>query len=392
MSCWNGKRITAIMLTLCLACTLSGCWNRRELNTLGIVGMIGLDKAGDGFQLTMEVLKPQGSGGSGTAEQVASYVQTNGLTLANLGRNATLKFDRKIFYPHARLCVLGEAVARAGLITHADFFLRDHEPRLTIPIYIAQAGAAAEVMGVAAGISDTSSEYLLDLWREQEIATERALILPMLDFLKTYGGQGKNPVVGVVRKVKKQKMMPEDKESELTVEGAAVFKKDKLIGFLDGNETRGYNWVVGKWANWLIVSPLPDGQGRAVMEVLKAKSEKDVEISGGTVKIKAKIAVRGRVGEVTGSAVDLKKSAVINLLEAATAQAIKAEVEHTLTKVQREYRSDIWGFGQIVHRKYPREWNNMKDNWDEIFAGAEMTVDTEVTLAQTGKSNHSFVK
>lgn len=390
MGCRNGKRIIAILLTLFLTCTLSGCWTRRELNTLGIAGMIGLDKAGDGFRITWEILKPRRAGDGGT-EQAVSYVQASGLTVSNIGRSTTLKFDRRIFYPHTRLCVFGEEVARAGLITHIDYFLRDHEARLIVPLYVVRGGTAAEVMGVAAGVSDTPSEYLMELWREQDY-NGKSVNATILDLLKAYGGQGKNPVTGVVRKVKKPKVMPEDKGFELTVEGAAIFKKDKLVGFLDGNETRGYNWVAGKYANWLVVSPAPGGLGHTVMEVLKAASKKDVDIGGDTVKLTVKIAVRGRVGEETAPAVDMTKPPVIDSLEAAVAQAIKAEVERTLSRVQREYRSDIFGFGQVVHRKYPREWQNMKDNWDEIFAGAAATVDVGVTLAQSGKSNRSLAK
>lgn len=390
MGCWNGKRIIALLVTLCLACTLSGCWNRRELNTLGILGVGGIDKVGDEFQMTMEVLKPR-TGEGGEPEQATAYVQARGLSIVNMSRNATLKFDRRLFFPHVRLFVFGEEVARAGLIPHIDLFLRDHEVRLTVPIYVVRGDTAAAVMGVAAGVSDTPSEYLLELWREQP-RNGKSVNVTMLDFLKTYSGQGKNPVVGVVRKVKKPQVLPEDKESELTVEGAAVFKKDKLAGFLDGNETRGYNWVSGRWANWLAVLPTPGGQGRTVVEVLKAKSEKDVEISGDTVRITVKIIVRGRVGEETGAGVDLNDFAVINMLEEATARSIKAEVEHTITKVRREYRSDIFGFGQVAHRKYSQEWQTMRDNWDEIFAGAESTVEVAVTLAQSGKSNRSFAK
>lgn len=390
MDCWNGKRIIPLLLLLILAISLSGCWNRRELNTLGIVGMIGMDKAGDAFQLTIEVMKPlAGEGGEG--EQAASYVQAKGQTIAGINRNATLKFDRRIFYPHTRLLLFSEAVARMGLAPHADFFLRDHEPRLTTPIYVVAGDTAAAVMGQAAGVSATPSEYLLELWREER-SNGKSISVTLLDFVKAYESQGKHPVVGVVRKVSRPKIMKQEKETGLTVEGAAVFKKDKLIGFLDGDETRGYNWLAGKPANWIVVFTTPGAQGRTVVEVLKLKSEKTVELSGGLVKIKAYIDVRGRVAEETAPAVEIAKPPVINKLELATAQAIRAEVEHTLAKVQQDYRADIFGFGQVVHRKYPREWQSLKANWDETFADAETEVSVVVTLAEIGKANRSFAK
>jgi spore germination protein KC len=380
---WS-KKFIAVILLLCLSCLLPGCWNRRELNTLGITGMVGVDKAGADIQVTFEIIKPQKAGGEKPAE-TASYVQATGRTLFDAFRNITLKGDRRIFGPFIKVWVFSAEAAHD--IAVMDMISRDHELRLSTPLLIAQDASAAEVMGIAGGIQDLPSGYLEDIWKGQWY-NGKSVNVTILDFLKAYLTKGKNPVAGVVRKVKKVKTAGQDQEYELSTEGAAVFVNNRLVGFLDGMETRGYNWIAGKEANWLAVSALPGGEGLIVMEVLKAHPKKEVEIVDGIVKISVKLAVTGKVGEVTG-VLDLANPATISMLEHLAAQAIKTEAEHTLDKVQHEYRSDIYGFGQVVHRQYPREWKDMQNNWDEIFATAETTVAVDVTLTQSGKNIHT---
>lgn len=389
MNCLTDRRILAAILLLCLTCFLSGCWNRRELNTLGFMGMIGIDmnKTDNNLQVTLEILKAQKMG-SETAP--AKYVQATGQTLFGAIRNAGLKLDRRTFGAFNRMVIVSEEATSHVLVF--DHYFRDHEDRLPIPLLIAQGVSAADVMGIAGGIQNQPSGYLNDIWKEQRY-NGKTITSTVLDFFKSYLVKGKNPVAGVVRKVKKVKTggQKQEQEYELTTEGAAVFVKSRLAGFLNGTETRGYNWVESKDANWTITSSLPDGESRFAIEVNTIHRNKEVEITNGRVKLKITLDITGNVGEVSGTA-DLTKPATIAMLEQAAAQSIKAEVEHTLSKLQREYQSDIYGFGQAVHRKYPREWKNMQDDWDELFASAETEVTVKVSLTQTGKNHHTIKK
>ena len=124
------------------------------------------------------------------------------------------------------------------------------------------------------------------------------------------------------------------------------------------------------------------------VEILKASSKQTiVEITDNNLKIKVKITMNGMLDEQTSS-VDLTDPKAVADLEQATSQAIKQEVEHTLLKVQTEYKSDIFGFGQLVHRKYPQEWKSLQDNWDEWFSQAIIEVETQATITKTGKSSY----
>lgn len=392
-----GKRIVGILLLLCMVFSLTGCWNRRELHDLGIVGMMGVESADKGLKLTVELIQPQrvgisksGGGGEGGEQKASVYLQVEGENMFDAVRNATLKSDRKLFFSHLGVFIFSEDVARQGLVSQMDFIFRDHELRTRTPLLIAVDASPAEIMGIAPGIENVPSKYIQGVLRSFK-STAKSIDTKAAEFLQLYKGDGKNPVLGVLRKVKRNKIGTKDADYELINEGAAVFRKDKLAGFLDGEETRGYNWIVGKVSNSVVECRSPGGQGITAVEVMHADSKKEVEIKDGVIKAKVKIKVTGALGEEP-STVDEKDPGVLAMTEAGIAQTIKREAERCIAKTQQEYRSDIFGFGQSLHQKYPQEWKNIKADWDELFASAEIEVVVEAKLVRMGKITNPIAR
>lgn len=102
--------------------------------------------------------------------------------------------------------------------------------------------------------------------------------------------------------------------------------------------------------------------------------------------LKTKVKMRGMTGEVVGD-VDISKQEAIKLMEESCSRQIKEEIENTIKKVQKDNKVDIFGYGNIVHRKYPKEWRSMKDEWDTIFSQAHVEVEVETHIIRTGLVN-----
>ena len=62
-----------------------------------------------------------------------------------------------------------------------------------------------------------------------------------------------------------------------------------------------------------------------------------------------------------------------------------------LEKAQKEYNSDIFGFGMLIWRKYPKEWKDYyKNMWNEIFPNLDVAVHVRSTLLRGGLSTRSI--
>ena len=73
------------------------------------------------------------------------------------------------------------------------------------------------------------------------------------------------------------------------------------------------------------------------------------------------------------------------MLEKRQATLIEAEINVALTKAQ-DWGVDIFKFGEEVHRKFPGEWSELEENWDEEFKNTEVIVEVEAELRRTGLS------
>ncbi|MNL82252.1 hypothetical protein D3C87_2095920 [compost metagenome] len=48
------------------------------------------------------------------------------------------------------------------------------------------------------------------------------------------------------------------------------------------------------------------------------------------------------------------------------------------------------GIGNKIHRKHPKDWEILKENWPEEIADMDMDIDVKVTLKRPGLFQNSF--
>lgn len=375
------QKFIALLLILVMIFSLSGCVNRREINKLGLLGAIALDIENDKVQVTMEVNKPAGKDEEGKGKP-AVIIQSTGDTFFEAMRNATMKFDRKIFVTTSRVLIISEEAASRGIADFLDFWVRDHEPRSSSYLLIAKGCDASEIIGITGGINDMPSLYIEDLISANR-ANSKSMDKNLFQFLKEYYAEGIQPTLGIIQKKEKEKSTkPGEQEFELFLEGSAVFKEDRIVGTLDGLEARAVRFITGKAASGIIVSEV----GPNSIEIMSSDSKMDVEIQNGRYLLKVEITIDGMLGGQSGS-IDLKDPQAMKQVEAACSQVVKEQIEEVLTKAQEDFGLDIFGFGQVFHRKHPEEWKTIKDDWDDLFAASEFTVQVKTNISRSGLLN-----
>ncbi|ATW24764.1 Ger(x)C family spore germination protein [Candidatus Formimonas warabiya] len=394
------KRPSLFLLTfvfLFFTMVLAGCWDWRELNTLGIVAASGFDRTSEGkISVTVQIVKPaeiatSGKGkGGGTGKPVLVLTST-GDTVFDAVRNATMQVDRKLFWPHDKVFVIGEEMAREGLAPLLDWIDRDAEPRRLPKLLIAR-GQAKDIMEVESELERLPAFFLENLVKTSG-STSMAVEVRIHDFLKMMTAEGRDPYASCIELVDGKKMGQTGNAGEsgskmqAILTGAAVFRKDRLVGWLDRYETRGLLWVLGKVESGIIVVPSPLAEKEKVsLEIIRANSKIKVKIKeNGVPAITVEIQEEGNLGEQM-SLVDLTKPAAWHSLEKFQAAAIENEVKKTLRIAQIELGVDIFGFGEAVHRTYPKVWQELKDRWRQVYPLVEVEVKVTAKLRRTGLS------
>lgn len=130
------------------------------------------------------------------------------------------------------------------------------------------------------------------------------------------------------------------------------------------------------------------GQGGITTDIISASGKKSVNLENDKITALVKIKLRLGLGDV-GYEGDIQSVDSVKNIESEISAQIKKEVENTIMKVQN-MKSDIFGFGSEIHRKYPKEWKSMKEKWNDIFPGIEINVEVESEIQRYGISNEQL--
>ncbi len=389
------KKIVAVILTITFfSMLLTGCWDRKELNQLGIAMAMGLDKGDDGkILLTSQIVRPaamerQGGGKEPPYELVIS----SGESIFEAIRNTVKEFDRRSFFSHTKVIVVGEDYAREGLGDTIDLVTRSHELRKTTWLIVASDCKASEVLGVKHGLEKIQANYMEGILKTQSIDSN-STVAKVIDFIKTMPGEGSNPVTGVfslinVKSVPTEGTEPEERKG-LKLSGSALFKKDKLVGFLDNNEALALNILTHKF-NRIPISlkvDLDNSQTDSVdvvIDIIKIKCSVKPSINKGNIHFNVSLKAEGNLTEVKDQ-IDVTDLQIFDKINYNFSEFLKYTTDKSIRTIQKDMKTDVLGFGRAFELKYPKNWRKIKTQWnDEIFPNVSYTVKVDTRLNRTG--------
>ncbi|MDT8860773.1 Ger(x)C family spore germination protein [Alkalihalobacillus sp. MEB130] len=379
----------AFVLTLLATLVfISGCWDRQELTEIGLVAAMAIDKDPETglYDLTAQFLRPAAESTlTPSPDRPYLMVSTTGDTIIEVMRKANQTIDRQGFYAHNKVIVIHEDVAKEGITPIFDSFKREKDIRGHVWVCVAKDTSAKSLLDIKANnISRIPADYLEGLIDQSELS---AASINVLNFYKQTLGKDRDPVAGLLS------LEETDHEPfvRIKLSGGAVFNNDKLKGFLDPIEARGYNWITKKKLNQMATLTVPSLLEENKMVTLLIQ-ELDAKItptvSGGnpfsfviTVKPKGRLAE----SQATNGADDRK--AILDFLadiEKEAEKKIEEEIKLVVDKAQQDFKADIFGFGRELNKDYPDVWNKVAENWNEIFTQVPYTVHVDVTLDNTG--------
>ena len=379
----------AIALLFCLAVLSGGCWDRRELSETAIILAAGIDRTPAGeIRLTVQLARPtafgggtEGGGGATSLNQnLVWVVSATGETILDAQRNLALQVPRHLYWGHCILLIWGEEAARHGVRTTTNFIHRDPQPRETMWVMVTP-GEAKEALESHSELEKASAQSIGYLFR-----MGAGLSMEFKEFIQDLASYGINPVAPRVELLHQGQpqgpgMERVHKHEEVVLTGTAVFNDEKLAGWLDESETRGLLWLRGKIKRGIVVSPFRNG--KASFNITRSRTCIEPEYDGEKIRFLVRVVTDGNLAEQQGGC-DIIVPEAIHELEESVAGEIEKKIEKTLNKAQGEYGVDIFGFGEAFHRKYKKEWKAIKHNWNEEFKNAEISLEVEAHLRNSG--------
>lgn len=365
---------------------LTSCFDRKELNKIGIVFAVALDKdiATNEIIISCELIKPYMlSKEGGNTGYPTEIVSAKGYTVFDAVRNISKKLDRKSYFAHNKMIIIDEKLAEEGFSQILDVFIRDTEIRPLVWIVIAKNTQASSILNINPGLNRIQALYLNEMIKTRW-ATSEIHVLDILDFYKRYLRSGSNPTTGSIG------IINESGSSEIALLGTAAFNKDKLVGYLNYKESRGLSWITNEIESGIINIPGITNKDKLIaIEIIRTKTKIIPKIKDGKISFNIEVDELSDIGEIQDLS-DISDLELISKLENEEKKIIEDEITSAINKAKYTFHSDIFGFGYTLSRYYPKEWSDIKKNWNQLFQDVNCELNVKVTLRRSGQIQKPF--
>lgn len=363
----SSLKIISISLIILGSLPLSGCFEQQSLRDIAIVAGMGIDvvageadeNGGDRMLITVEIADAAEANGNQTTSgsRILTY---QGKTIADAIAGLSNQINKKLFWGHVQIVVVGKDAMDRGVKTYEDFFLKNQQiSPMTDLVYTD--GKATELLAAACGLSSSASLGMTQMldnqndasgglitaltiqgMAEKMLAPATAILIPQVELHKsesTKGGEKEVRFEGMAV-VGKDGMFKARLEKEVNL-GALLWLNavdNFTLSVADNINT--YSFSISNWKlkrNWV--------NTKEVGLKLQLKISFDAVLAEGPVR--SELSVGGAEAIKT-----LYEDRIRDALLSAWAECLALNEDFLL-------------IGDDMRRHQVKEWQRSKSNWPE---------------------------
>lgn len=409
----RGKAAAAVIMIIVifLSVFLSGCWNRREPEFMAIVLTVAFDydDERDLYYVIAQIANPLAmdpAGGGASGEQRAFWtVSAYGHTPYQATRNLTEGSSRELFWGHTRIILFSENMARRGLKEVFDMIERERQFRLIARPAVVE-GDIRKLMEAEFPLEETGASGLdrqmITIQFEQSVFHTQFLS----ELYSTLEIPGFEMFMGKIEVQTDEEGEGEENEGNGEGEedggngdggvesvgtmppaklgGGALFKEDRMVGWATVHQVEGWLYAQGRGHRFQVFFECPVHEGSYIsVEIFDVSARMYSAGSGRNVRIKLEISARGRLRSFHLHHDLDHDSDFTRSMRRRSAQAVRNRIKDMID-LSQELETDVLGFGNLIYRKDPKLWDEIGDDWDEIYPELEVDIEVEFNLARTG--------
>ena len=412
-----GKLVSLIMICIIFVTLFSGCYDVREIDDVTHVLAIGVDKGvSDKWRLTLQFAtmkessggdQQEGGGGSqdGAGQDGYTYVTVDAPSFFTGIDMLNSSVPRRLAFTHAGLIVLSEELAKDGLIgEYIAPIRRFREVRGTTHLVVTK-GSALEFIKSNEPFIGTTLAKALQTASTESTNTGFFLHTTLNEFYEALKSTHGQPVItmGAVNEFESFKeegtkwgsefktggeylagQLPRRGQNKIEYWGTALFDHDKMVGELNGNQTRTLMMIRGEFERGFFTVKDPKQPELIIpLDIRQARKPKvKVSFNGDVPTIELTISLKGDILAVQ-SRLHYEQDPLLSLLEETIKKDIKDQVDQLISKC-KNLNVDVFKFGDVASRQFWTidEWE--KYNWNKKFKDVKVTTQVDFITKRTG--------
>src|SRR5690554_6436239 len=372
-------KLKLILILIVFILPLFGCWDYDEFHDSITVSGIALDKGEEKqYLITIETVRyPY------VAEEAPKPVYYNIEAESIVGglRESISFTGRSLFLGHVAAIIISEELAKEGVISVLDAFIRDHEIRLTIPVFIAKESLAKDfLMDKALQTTQTGREINETL----DYLVEYSGIANEIRLYQVYNKFFKIGICAIVPALKLVKVNEEDETFRL--HGFACFDDDRLTGYILPKQVPFFASLINYYDGGVLEIEIPD-DGYLDVEVLNSKTKYKIKFIDGDFHLYINIDIHFNIASD-----DTNNN--FNLIDLDPEDIEEIVVKHRnfyaeefIEFMRMELDCDVVGIEKLIRHKSYKNWKANKDKYD-FFQDTIIHINTQAEYATPGILKH----
>lgn len=381
------KRIKFLILLLPL---LSGCYNYRELNDLGITTAVSIDYKDNNFYVIAEVINPikQQDASSSNNSPFVNY-NSSSSSLQDAFRKVVLESPRQLYAAQLEIIVLSEEVVNNHLEEILEYFARDPEARTEIKIIVAKTEDSTKAITLQTLLTSLSSSNIINSLDLQSKVLGMAYPVTLNELLNMYI----DPYLEVVLPSmtlygnyeigdEKENITTSSPKAIVKIDGSTITKDNKILGYLDLEESKILNLINGKLKETIIKMNYYDGY--IIFEPNRIKVSRELDIKNNIIKIN--ISGYSKTKEIQSN-INLKDPKEVKKLNKALNMELEKKITDTFNSIREKYGTDVFGFQELYYRTNYKYFKENCTNWyEDIYPKIKLEVKANVRLYEKGST------
>lgn len=381
------KRIKFLILLLPL---LSGCYNYRELNELGITTAVSIDYKDNNFYVIAEVINPikQQDASSSNNSPFVNY-NSSSSSLQDAFRKVVLESPRQLYAAQLEIIVLSEEVVNNHLEEVLEYFARDPESRTEIKIIVAKTEDSTKAITLQTLLTSLSSSNIIKSLDLQSKVLGMDYPVTLNELLNMYI----DPYLEVVLPSmtlygnyeigdEKENITTSSPKAIVKIDGSTITKDNKILGYLDLEESKILNLINGKLKETIIKMNYYDGY--IIFEPNRIKVSRELDIKNNIIKID--ISGYSKTKEIQSN-IDLKDPKEVEKLNKALNMELEKKITDTFNSIREKYDTDVFGFQELYYRTNYKYFKENCTNWyEDIYPKIKLEVKANVRLYEKGST------
>ena len=380
------------ILILAFIFLLSGCYDYKELNDYSIVTGIAIDKNEDKYEVSVLISNSSKSSTETDSKESNVVVHTGkGTTLYSAFKDIGLVSPKEIYIGSFSVLIISQDIAREGINNVVDLFLRYPSSRKSFYIVISK-DKAKDVLKIMTPLANFPSQNISN---NLSSSTNLQGIIGKINFNKLLSilvQNGVDPAINTIKVIGNEEKGSKQSNLETTkpqtyvkLDNLAIFKNYKLVSIANRNESIGINFINGNVKETYLKLNYNDGY--VVIDTNKIKTNIEAKLDN---KPKVKINIKGeaKIIECNGD-INLEDYKTVEKLQKLSNKKIKKIVNQGISLAKKN-NTDIFGFGLIFSKNYPKYFEKNKNNWDKIFKNLNIDTNIKIILKNKVSSKNSL--